>query len=59
MRPTHKLLSCHYTLHCSYEVDIYEARPFIGGKVASFVDKNGNHIEVCVGFVMGCYIRFL
>lgn len=31
---------------CSYEVDIYEARPFIGGKVASYVDKDGNHIEV-------------
>ena len=30
---------------CSYEVDIYEARQWIGGKVASFVDKNGNHIE--------------
>ncbi len=27
-------------------MDIYEARPFIGGKVASYVDKNGNHIEV-------------
>lgn len=31
-----------------YEVDIYEQRPFIGGKVASFRDKDGNHIE------MGC-----
>lgn len=29
-----------------HEVDIYESRPFIGGKVASFKDKNGNHIEV-------------
>lgn len=31
-----------------YEVDIYEQRPFIGGKVASYRDKSGNHIE------MGC-----
>ena len=29
-----------------HEVDVYESRPFIGGKVASFKDKNGNHIEV-------------
>lgn len=29
-----------------HEVDVYEARPFIGGKVASFKDKDGNHIEV-------------
>ena len=31
---------------CSYEVDIYEGRQWIGGKVASYVDKDGNHIEV-------------
>ena len=29
-----------------FEVDIYEARPFIGGKVASYKDRDGNHIEV-------------
>lgn len=29
-----------------YEVDIYEGRSWIGGKVASYVDKDGNHIEV-------------
>lgn len=29
-----------------YEVDIYEGRQWIGGKVASYVDKDGNHIEV-------------
>lgn len=29
-----------------YEVDIFEQRPFIGGKVASFRDKDGNHIEM-------------
>ena len=29
-----------------YEVDVYEQRPFIGGKVASFRDKDGNHIEM-------------
>lgn len=29
-----------------YEVDIYEGRQWVGGKVASFQDKDGNHIEV-------------
>ena len=31
---------------CSHEVDIYEGRQWVGGKVASYVDRNGNHIEV-------------
>jgi uncharacterized protein with NAD-binding domain and iron-sulfur cluster len=31
-----------------HEVDIYEGRQWIGGKVASYVDKDGNHIEVRV-----------
>ena len=35
-----------------YEVDIYEQRPFIGGKVASFIDKDNNHIE------MGLHVFF-
>lgn len=35
-----------------YEVDIYEGRPWVGGKVASFKDKDGNHIEVCVCVVV-------
>ncbi len=29
-----------------YEVDIYEQRPFIGGKVASYRDRDGNHVEM-------------
>jgi hypothetical protein len=29
-----------------HEVDIYEGRQWVGGKVASFTDKDGNHIEV-------------
>ncbi|KAB1200510.1 Zeta-carotene desaturase, chloroplastic/chromoplastic [Morella rubra] len=35
-----------------HEVDIYESRSFIGGKVGSFVDKHGNHIE------MGLHVFF-
>lgn len=35
-----------------HEVDIYESRPFVGGKVGSWVDKDGNHIE------MGLHVFF-
>ncbi len=33
-------------------VDLYEARPFMGGKVGSWVDDDGNHIE------MGLHVFF-
>ncbi len=33
-------------------VTIYESRPFVGGKVSSWVDKDGNHIE------MGLHVFF-
>ena len=35
-----------------HQVDLYEARPFIGGKVGSWVDEGGNHIE------MGLHVFF-
>ncbi len=35
-----------------HEVDLYEARPFMGGKVGSWVDQKGNHIE------MGLHVFF-
>lgn len=35
-----------------YEIEIYESRPFVGGKVGSWVDQNGNHIE------MGLHVFF-
>jgi len=35
-----------------HQVDIYEARPFMGGKVGSWVDPDGNHIE------MGLHVFF-
>ncbi|KAL0464201.1 UNVERIFIED_CONTAM: Zeta-carotene desaturase, chloroplastic/chromoplastic [Sesamum latifolium] len=38
-----------------HEVDIYESRPFIGGKVGSYVDKQGNHIEMGLHVFFGCY----
>lgn len=38
-----------------HEVDIYESRPFIGGKVGSFVDRRGNHVEMGLHVFFGCY----
>ncbi len=35
-----------------HSVDIYESRPFMGGKVGSWVDGEGNHIE------MGLHVFF-
>ncbi|MEM9907831.1 MAG: FAD-dependent oxidoreductase, partial [Cyanobacteria bacterium P01_D01_bin.44] len=35
-----------------HEVEIFEARPFVGGKVGSWVDKDGNHVE------MGLHVFF-
>jgi zeta-carotene desaturase len=35
-----------------HEVEIFESRPFVGGKVGSWVDKDGNHIE------MGLHVFF-
>lgn len=37
------------------QVDIYDQRSFIGGKVGSFVDKRGNHIEMGLHVFFGCY----
>jgi zeta-carotene desaturase len=38
-----------------YDVDIYEQRPFIGGKVASYKDRSGNHVEMGLHVFFGCY----
>ncbi|XP_061946629.1 zeta-carotene desaturase, chloroplastic/chromoplastic-like isoform X1 [Populus nigra] len=38
-----------------HEVDIYDSRSFIGGKVGSFVDRRGNHIEMGLHVFFGCY----
>ncbi|KAH0458841.1 hypothetical protein IEQ34_011655 [Dendrobium chrysotoxum] len=38
-----------------HQVDIYESRQFVGGKVGSFVDKHGNHIEMGLHVFFGCY----
>ena len=39
------------------EVEIFESRPFIGGKVGSWVDGDGNHIEMGLHVFFGCYYQ--
>jgi zeta-carotene desaturase len=36
-------------------VEIWESRPFVGGKVGSWVDGDGNHIEMGLHVFFGCY----
>eukprot|EP00638_Chattonella_subsalsa_P000507 CAMPEP_0117755038 /NCGR_PEP_ID=MMETSP0947-20121206/13205_1 /TAXON_ID=44440 /ORGANISM="Chattonella subsalsa, Strain CCMP2191" /LENGTH=543 /DNA_ID=CAMNT_0005574279 /DNA_START=312 /DNA_END=1943 /DNA_ORIENTATION=- len=38
-----------------HQVEIYEARRFMGGKVGSWLDKDGNHIEMGLHVFFGCY----
>ncbi len=38
-----------------HEVALYEARPFVGGKVSSWLDGEGNHIEMGLHVFFGCY----
>jgi zeta-carotene desaturase len=39
------------------EVQIYESRPFVGGKVSSWVDGDGNHVEMGLHVFFGCYYQ--
>ncbi|MBW4672154.1 MAG: 9,9'-di-cis-zeta-carotene desaturase [Cyanomargarita calcarea GSE-NOS-MK-12-04C] len=39
------------------EVHIYESRPFVGGKVSSWVDADGNHVEMGLHVFFGCYYQ--
>ncbi|HEY9668183.1 MAG TPA: 9,9'-di-cis-zeta-carotene desaturase, partial [Coleofasciculaceae cyanobacterium] len=40
-----------------HEVEIFESRPFVGGKVGSWVDAEGNHIEMGLHVFFGCYYQ--
>ena len=42
-------------VEAGHEVEIYESRPFVGGKVGSWVDPEGNHIEMGLHVFFGCY----
>lgn len=38
-----------------HDVELFEVRPFVGGKVSSWKDKDGNHIEMGLHVFFGCY----
>lgn len=38
-----------------HEVEMFELRPFVGGKVSSWLDNDGNHIEMGLHVFFGCY----
>jgi len=38
-----------------HDVTMYELRPYVGGKVSSWLDKDGNHIEMGLHVFFGCY----
>lgn len=38
-----------------HQVEMFEVRPFVGGKVSSWKDKAGNHIEMGLHVFFGCY----
>ena len=38
-----------------HEVEMFEVRPYVGGKVSSWTDKDGNHIEMGLHVFFGCY----
>jgi zeta-carotene desaturase len=38
-----------------HDVELFEMRPFVGGKVSSWQDGDGNHIEMGLHVFFGCY----
>jgi len=38
-----------------HQVEIFESRNFVGGKVGSWVDPAGNHVEMGLHVFFGCY----
>jgi len=40
-----------------HQVEIFESRPFVGGKVGSWVDAEGNHVEMGLHVFFGCYYQ--
>lgn len=38
-----------------HQVEMFDSRRFVGGKVGSWVDKEGNHIEMGLHVFFGCY----
>jgi zeta-carotene desaturase len=38
-----------------HDVEMFELRPFVGGKVSSWMDADANHIEMGLHVFFGCY----
>ena len=38
-----------------HSIEIFESRPFVGGKVGSWIDAEGNHVEMGLHVFFGCY----
>ncbi len=38
-----------------HDVELFESRPFVGGKVGSWIDADGNHIEMGLHVFFNCY----
>eukprot|EP00555_Chaetoceros_dichaeta_P002041 CAMPEP_0198249156 /NCGR_PEP_ID=MMETSP1447-20131203/748_1 /TAXON_ID=420782 /ORGANISM="Chaetoceros dichaeta, Strain CCMP1751" /LENGTH=545 /DNA_ID=CAMNT_0043933715 /DNA_START=163 /DNA_END=1800 /DNA_ORIENTATION=+ len=38
-----------------HSVEVFELRPYVGGKVSSWKDDDGNHIEMGLHVFFGCY----
>jgi zeta-carotene desaturase len=49
------LVTAMELLDAGCEVDVYDARPFAGGKVGSWRDADGNHVEMGLHVFFGCY----
>lgn len=49
------LITAMELLDAGCEVDVYDARPFAGGKVGSWKDAEGNHVEMGLHVFFGCY----
>ena len=51
-------LACAVDLaDAGWEVEIFESRPFVGGKVGSWVDADGNHVEMGLHVFFGNYYQ--
>jgi zeta-carotene desaturase len=49
------LVTAVHLVDAGYSVEIYESRPFLGGKVGSWQDPDGNHIEMGLHVFFGNY----
>ena len=49
------LITAMELVDAGHEVEIFDARRFVGGKVGSWIDKDGNHIEMGLHVFFGCY----